>query len=597
MDVPPEAAQLATEFVTRNLANIVSLGKGILKGAGDQVKLRLRRTYESYLTTAGERYGKAKSFFIRSAPTSIYDFYIPLGVSYGKKRFPKIKYADVVALTTRAVVTGPAGSGKSMLMRHLFLSALAEESKVPVFVELRNGNTHDTTVIDLIVSNLREHGFTLSESYISKALAEGHFAILLDGYDEIAHPRRAKVSRQILKLSKDAPKCTIMVSSRPDDIFSGWQDFSALHLNPLTLEEASELVSKLPYDEDIKSKFLKDLRKNLFRRHESFLSNPLLLSIMLLTYGMSADIPTKLSIFYNQAYEALFQRHDALKAGFQRDRLCDLDIQDFSKVFSAFCAQTYDRRLFQFSRSDALTYLEKAKKAADITVDNEKFLDDALQSVCLLVEDGLLLAFAHRSFQEYFVAKFISEETPVLQRKLIDRFWHNIRSDSVIFLLYEMNPNLVERDFLIPKLNGLFKKIGVRRKVGITHFVRFMKLTLGSVSRHDGNSIMATILESEAGYFDIVQFAIRTGPETSRDTIGKFDRAKQKKFIRKYFGKDKPEVYKLSTLTHRSPFFWDLSSLGGVFSITCLEAAYSEMKKLEAKHKRVERSLDELLSE
>ncbi len=41
---------------------------------------------------------------------------------------------------------------------------------------------------------------------------------------------------------------------------------------------------------------------------------------MLLTYGQSLDIPNKLNIFYNQAYEVLFQRHDTLKGGFQRNK-------------------------------------------------------------------------------------------------------------------------------------------------------------------------------------------------------------------------------------------------------------------------------------
>lgn len=178
------------------------------------------------------------------------------------------------------------------------------------------------------------------------------------------------------------------------------------------MNDATELVRRLPEDEELKEKFISDLHKDLFNRHKSFLSNPLLLSIMLLTYGISADIPKKLSIFYNQAYEALFQRHDAIKGGFQRDRHCDLDIQDFSRVFSAFCILTLDKRLFQFSRSDAISYLDKAKDLVNITVNSEDFLEDLLQSICFLVEDGLLLVFAHRSFQEYFSAKFICDAVP-----------------------------------------------------------------------------------------------------------------------------------------------------------------------------------------
>src|SRR6185503_8614326 len=128
------------------------------------------------------------------------------------------------------------------------------------------------------------------------------------------------------------------------------------------LDQACELVQKLPFESEFTSKFLKDLRDTLFAKHNSFLSNPLLLSIMLLTYGQSADIPNKLNVFYNQAYEALFQRHDALKGAFQRDRSTGLDIQDFAKVFAAFSLQTYDKRVFQMSKTQAIDYLEGAKK-------------------------------------------------------------------------------------------------------------------------------------------------------------------------------------------------------------------------------------------
>jgi predicted NACHT family NTPase len=190
------------------------------------------------------------------------------------------------------------------------------------------------------------------------------------------------MSKQIQNLTKSYDQNTVLVSSRPDNEFSGWPSFNVLAINALTLGQACDLVDVLPFDTDMKTKFLKDLRLSLFEEHESFLSNPLLLSIMLLTYGQSADIPNKLNIFYNQAYEALFQRHDALKGAYQRDRSCGLDLQDYAKVFSAFCLQTYDKRLLQFSRSTAIDYIEKAKPILNIAFDSNEILMDALQSIC-----------------------------------------------------------------------------------------------------------------------------------------------------------------------------------------------------------------------
>ncbi len=78
-------------------------------------------------------------------------------------------------------------------------------------------------------------------------------------------------------------------------------------------------------------------------------------------------------------------------------------------MFSAFAIQTYDDRKFTMTKSEALDYLEKSKKLTGITFDSEDYLADAHQAVSMLVEEGLLLSFTHRSFQEYFAAKFISE--------------------------------------------------------------------------------------------------------------------------------------------------------------------------------------------
>ena len=193
-----------------------------------------------------------------------------------------------------------------MMMRHLFLDTISAKEKVPVFIELRELNQTQLSLLEYIKQTLSSNHFALDDEYIERALRAGHFVLFFDGFDEVALALRKSVSDQIRQIAKSFDLNTIVVSSRPDHEFSGWQSFSVLQINPLTKDQACELIEKLPFDPELKSKFLKDLRGSLFEKHESFLSNPLLLSIMLLTYGMSADIPNKLRVFYNQAYEALF---------------------------------------------------------------------------------------------------------------------------------------------------------------------------------------------------------------------------------------------------------------------------------------------------
>ena len=68
-------------------------------------------------------------------------------------------------------------------------------------------------------------------------------------------------------------------------------------------------------------------------KHESFASNPLLLNIMLLTYDNYADIPEKLHLFYSNAFETLYIKHDATKGGYKREFKTKLSSDDFKRVF------------------------------------------------------------------------------------------------------------------------------------------------------------------------------------------------------------------------------------------------------------------------
>ena len=170
----------------------------------------------------------------------------------------------------------------------------------------------------------------------------------------------------------------------------------------------------------------------------------------------------------------MFQRHDANKAGYSRDRLTKLDIQDFSKVFSIFALQTYEKRAFKMPRTDCITYIEKSRDSLKKDFKPEDYLTDLLSAACLLVEDGLDIAFSHRSFQEYFVALHINNSAPEIQEKLINRYWKNMRSDNVILLLSEINQDLIERVLIVPKLEALFKEIGVKNNtIGITHATKY----------------------------------------------------------------------------------------------------------------------------
>ena len=137
MSEEPDINKMVVEFVNQNLDRFYTTGKDILKGTSDKVRLYLFNTYKDYLTCVAGRYSKAKAFLIRGKAINLYQFYVPTGISCGPKKYNQPSFVDIATHNKHSVIMGGGGSGKSVLMRHLFLSALGPKGRVPVFLELR----------------------------------------------------------------------------------------------------------------------------------------------------------------------------------------------------------------------------------------------------------------------------------------------------------------------------------------------------------------------------------------------------------------------------------------------------------------------------
>jgi predicted NACHT family NTPase len=513
MDTPADfdINQVIAEVINSQIESIYERVKATgIKGI-ESLRIRLKSAYTQYLKKIHNDFSKARSFFLRDVPAELYSFYVPAGVSSGKVVISSVTARSLENIGKRVIVCGLAGCGKSMLMRHLLVNSINDKFKVPVFCELKELNDKDATLVSLVEESLKIYGLKLHEEVKEAALEKGHFLFLLDGYDEIDPNRRIAVVQQVSAFAKSYPECQFVVTSRPDPELSGWDGFTKAEVSPLSLEQCCELVEKLPVEEKLKELFVGDLKSHLYRDHTTFLSNPLLLTIMLLTYDENAEIPQKLSVFYNQAYEALFQRHDARKRAYKRKRKTTLDIQDFAKIFSAFCLLTYDRRMFKFTESEALDILGAARGIVEINFSAQDYLTDLMQATCLLIEDGLQLTFSHRSFQEYFVARFIHEAPPDKREALIKRYKSLIRRDNTIALLYEMDPHSVERVIIIPSISDLLDVTGIGKgRLTTTKYLRYLRLIYEEIGEINGQiTCLINSRVEEKHYYDVVALMLR----------------------------------------------------------------------------------------
>ncbi|WP_210559052.1 MULTISPECIES: NACHT domain-containing protein [unclassified Pseudomonas] len=458
---------VAVELVKQFAQPLFTAAKTLSKNLTDKFKVRLDMCLTEYIKTNYFRYSRTKTLLYRGAPVNLRDFYVRTDLSTDAGIVSEDQFIGHVEKNQRIVITGTAGSGKSTFCRSVFVELVEKPQGIfPVFVELRNLNTEvDCSLLAYVLKMLQEFEVEFTKGQLDDLLRLGKVLLIFDGFDEINNEKRDVYEAELTALSNKYRKIMMLVSSRPDHRFGSWENFYQYDVLPLDKEKALSLVEKLNYDAQVKAKFLQALDKDLYDRHESFAENPLLLTMMLLTYEQIAEIPNKVHLFYEQAFLTLFNKHDSLKSLYKRKSWSGLPLDDFKKVLSAFSVLGYADRKYSFSESELLEYVRKAGGVYSIAFQPDEFIRDLLDSVCILQRDGLNFTFTHRSFQEYFTALFLVGYVATNKFDLFGRVSLSNSRDDVIPMVFDMNKDLIEQEWIIPRLEKLKKFITVETPI------------------------------------------------------------------------------------------------------------------------------------
>lgn len=428
-------------------------------------QIELGYAYDEYIKNTGDKNSKIKTLIYRHIPKDLYSFYECVGVKYGNQVIDTTSINNILDVSNKVIITGTGGIGKTTMLKHLFLNTISDTVYIPVMIELRSTNSMEVEKIsmhDIIFSNLVNNGFKMEEKYFDYSIESGGYVILLDGFDEINKGKIQKVTEEIKNFSTRYPQNRYILTSRPTDSFVGWNDYTEMQAMKLTKEQALSLINKIEFDEKVKGVFYKELDERLYEKYKSFASNPLLLTIMLLTFDNHASIPDKLNDFYEQAFATLFNMHDATKEAYVRDIRTGLGCEDFKMVFAYFCFKSYFESDTEFNEIQLRKYLEMCKKKfPSISFKIDDFLIDLTQSVCMLIKEGMNYRFTHRSFQEYFAAWYTCKLVDEDQVDLLSNWIKEsdaINSDSYFTMLFNLQSEKVNKIILCPGIKQMKKR-------------------------------------------------------------------------------------------------------------------------------------------
>lgn len=478
-NIPFELISSDVAVDLRNIKNGQVYGKGnevfyLDKKSHDSFHTYKQSPFDTYIKKADEFYSMVKTLLYSEAPRKFRDFYVPNDVNL-KAFYPsfeetiKSRPIEVLAVGPygNIIIRGTGGIGKTMMMRHLFLhftEQFKEGSVLPILVSLKNFKNQIPNLADFIFKAIHDFDNRLEFVDFESLLKDGKCLLLLDGLDEIPTTARDHFDNLLLDFTKAYQKNHIIISSRPTSSFLQFDQFLVFDIVPFNKKKALELIDKLDFhDSEAKTKFRNDLDNKLFESHKQFASNPLLLTIMLMTYTSYGEIPAKWHIFYAKAYETLARLHDASKGAYVRQLHTGLSPEDFAVYFSEFCARTYKDEILEFDDRIFNDYMEKviSHQRRKIDAMPRDFLLDLTDNLCIMYKEGEKYYFIHRSFQEYFTAVFFSNQMDDQLCRIGDFFEHQrmrMTGDRTFDMLYDMIPSRIDRYIFLPHLKQLWTK-------------------------------------------------------------------------------------------------------------------------------------------
>jgi NACHT domain len=475
-----DTSKLTTHVAQRAIDRVLDIAEGKVKEWWAQHKNKSKETFANYIQAQSQKCALVRTLIYDKQSAYLPDIYVPLRahitLGFGRRaKKREVTTEDVIELlgeerdqrtsnnrkTSAISLLAPAGAGKTFFMRNLYLRlAASSHSKIPIFLEARELNRIPPTDFPSIIATaFHIAGQQFSKEQAIDGLKVGIFMILIDGFDELSLSHERHYASVLERAAHDFQLCPIMVSGRPSELLQG-SFFEPCNLLPLDQKQSIELIQKQDFDEATKKSFIALMKKTLFESHAEFLELPLLCVVMLLTYSDSGRISSREHEFYEDAFNALWSKHDARKqAGYEREKYAGLDKSDFMKLLSAFCASSYVSEDFSMRESELNSHLALARKLTDVAAREQDFARDMTISTSLLVLEGNTYRFSHRSFQEYFCARYVLGLSDKEVEAGIQAVSTRYETDRVLDFVRSMNPERFETAWVLPRLSAVLPKL------------------------------------------------------------------------------------------------------------------------------------------
>lgn len=364
----------------------------------------------------------------------------------------------------KVVILGRPGSGKSTLLKYMLLRELksTKVTQLPILVPLNELDRQTRSLRSTAAAVLSQSGIENAEILLAALLKSGHARLLIDGLDELRVDDRRLVVDEIKSLINEHRLCSFIITGRTAAYEYWFGDCEHYEVQRFTPDAIKNFIQKwFSSDEPKARELVPQVLSN--NRIIDLCSSPLMLTIVCIGFESGVSLSNNRAEIYKDAVDALLRKWDASRSIYRDDIYKSLTPKRREDLLSDLAARTFVRD--QIAIPNAMAK-EIVKKFIDAMPESAEFSanenDEEVVLSAIEIQHGLIeqrsveyWAYAHLTFQEYLVARYLVSRDPDLRSKIVRSYVDKPEWREVIMLTATLLPNA--DDFVLDILKSLTK--------------------------------------------------------------------------------------------------------------------------------------------
>lgn len=341
----------------------------------------------------------------------------------------------------RLFILGKPGAGKTTFLKYLVHQFMvAGLNKIPIFITIKDWADSGQSMLDFILHQFDICHFPQAEKVIIYILESGRAVLLFDGLDEVRqeNQQRERTIRAVRDMCHKYSDTQAIVTCRVAATDYSFEQFTYIEMADFDDGQVKTYAYKWFRQNTKKSEqFLLELAKPENIGIRDLGRSPLLLSLICLAFDETMHIPQRRVELYEESLDALLKKWDASRS-IRRDEIYKkLSLGRKKQMFTRLAAESFEKGEIFFIQRQLAEKVESYIKnlppadAAD-DPDGEAVIQAITAQHGIFVERAHgIYAFAHLTFQEYYTARYIVDNTQdvtmqSMMNHLTDHRWKEV---------------------------------------------------------------------------------------------------------------------------------------------------------------------------